>query len=182
MPSWLKKGLSPHHTALAMVGAKAGDLVAIVGAHDAPLAAEIARVTALTGQTIVCDSEDGAAERVDAAAADAGALVEFAPAPPTALPFDAASRDIVVVLSPLAELDEASQSAIVAEAVRVLRPGGRIVIVDGERKGGLLGGFRRGRPRLPSDAALRLLDRAGTRARRQLADVDGVAFYEGRRE
>ena len=62
----------------------------------------------------------------------------------------------------------------------MLRSGGRIVIVDGVRATGLFKP-RNVIPRLEKDDVLRALDRAGTRARRQLADVDGVAYYEARK-
>jgi len=181
MASWFRKGLSPYQTALAMVGAKAGDIVTIVGANDPVLAAEIARVTALTGQTVVCDAAEGAADRLSAAAADAGVLVEFLPAAATALPFEDGSCDIVLVMQSLAGLDDAARTSVMTEAVRVLRAGGRVVIMDGTKMSGPLASFRRTQPRVPSDVLLSLLERVQARARRQLADVEGVAFYEGRK-
>lgn len=179
--SWFNQGLPPHHTALAMVGAKAGDQVTIVGADDTALAAEIARVTALTGQTVVCADAAGADAQVNRAAADAGVLVEFIAAPPTALPFDAGSRDIAVIMIALASLEAPTQDAVLADAMRILRPGGRLVVLDGTRTTSVLGRLRTARRRLAAEDALRLLERAGGKARRQLADVDGVAYYEARR-
>ena len=50
----LKKSESSHATALAMVGAKAGQSVVVLGA-DGPLAAAIGLVTGLNGRTVVVD-------------------------------------------------------------------------------------------------------------------------------
>jgi hypothetical protein len=45
----LRAGPSPYHTAVAMVGARAGDRVLMIGADDADLAAHVALVTGLSG-------------------------------------------------------------------------------------------------------------------------------------
>ena len=177
MARWFRKGLSPHHTAIAMVGPKSGDRIVVVGAIDPDLAAGIALVTGLNGSTTVCDSDPAARERVDAAAARAGALVEFQEAPGPSLPIDDASHD-VVVLHASATPDTARLN--LGEPLRVLRPGGRIVIIDGVRAAGLFKS-RNAPSRRAKDDVLRALDEAGTRGRRQLADVDGVAYYEARK-
>jgi len=181
MPIWFRKGPSPHRTALAMIGAKAGDHVVIAGAHDPELAAAVARITGLNGQTTVFDDRAGAQQRIEAAARDAGALIDFEPAAAHSLPLDAAARDIVVLVTRLEPMDDARRLACVQEAIRVLRPGGRVIIVDGARRAGLSRVLPDHGSRLQSEDALALLERAGAKAKRQLADVDGVAFYEGRK-
>jgi ubiquinone/menaquinone biosynthesis C-methylase UbiE len=160
-----------------MVGPKAGDRIVVVGATDPDLAAEIALVTGLNGTTTVCDPDPAARERVDAAAAKAGALVEFQETSGPSLPVDDASHDVVVLL---AGRSSDAPRLDLEEPLRVLRSGGRIVIVDGVRTTGLFKP-RSVAPRLEKDDVLQALDRAGTRARRQLADVDGVAYYEARK-
>ena len=77
MPSWFRQGPSPHQTALAMIGAKAGHHVVIAGADDPDLAAALALVTGLNGQTLVVDERSDAEALVNAAAAKAGALMDF---------------------------------------------------------------------------------------------------------
>jgi ubiquinone/menaquinone biosynthesis C-methylase UbiE len=177
MAGWFRKGLSPHHTALAMIGARAGDRVVVLGANDAGLAAEVALVTGLNGTTTVC-GEDAARARVEDAAGDAGALVEFEAAPLSALPFENGSRDVAVLASGVAAQPPDERDAAVAEAMRVLRPGGRVVLIDRAKAGGL---FRSAAPRRPAADAIAILRRAGAGATRQLADVDGIAYYEGRK-
>jgi SAM-dependent methyltransferase len=176
MAAWFRKGLSRHQTAIAMVGPKPGDRIGIVSASDPDLAAEIALVTGLNGTTTVCDPDPDARARVETAAARAGALVEFEHIRDPSLPFADASQDVVVVMPTLA----GAATLDVREPLRTLRDGGRIIIVDGVRSTGMFRS-RAAHPRRPKDDVLRALEQAGTRARRQLADVDGVSYYEARK-
>jgi ubiquinone/menaquinone biosynthesis C-methylase UbiE len=177
MLNWFRKGLSPHQTALAMVGAKTGDQVVIVGAGDVDLSAQIALVTGLNGQTMVIDREETRA-RLEAAASRAGALVEFSAAPPSALPVRAGSVDVVVVTVGLAAVTPPERALAVAEAMRVLRPGGRTVVVEGVATKGSAGA---GSPDLPADDVLALLTKAGGKAVRTLATAGGRTYYEARK-
>jgi ubiquinone/menaquinone biosynthesis C-methylase UbiE len=176
-----RKGLPVHHTALAMVGAKAGQQVLVAGAGDVKLAAEIALITGLNGRTVVVDRGPDVAGRVEAAAAHAGALIEFVDAPLAMLPLDDASFDLAVVAAGLAARADDARRAIVGEAVRVVRPGGRVVLIEGARRAGLFGALRATSPALDEADARALLTRADTTAVRVLAHAEGVAFYEARK-
>ena len=180
MAGWFRKGLSRHHTAVAMIGAKAGDQVIVVGASDPELAGEVALVTGLNGTTMICDPEADARGRVETAAVAVGALIEFAAADPTSLPVAEESQDVVVLMNASTAVAQADLTGVLAHALRVLRPGGRVIVVDGTRPSGF---FRSGggTTRTPPDAVLSRLEQAGTKARRQLADVDGVSYYEARK-
>lgn len=180
MAGWFRKGLSRHHTAIAMIGPKPGDQVLVVGASDVELAAEVALVTGLNGTTTVCDPDASAQTRVETAAREAGALVDFATATPTTLPAAAESQDVVVLMNAAEAVANADAAVVLEHALRALRPGGRIIVVDGSRASGF---FRStsGAGRLPAQTILTRLEQAGTRARRQLADVDGVSYYEARK-
>ena len=178
--SLFRKGLSPHQTALAMVGAKPGSAVLVAGAGDLALVGEIALVTGLNGRTLVADPDPAAEARVNEAAGRAGALVEFLRAPLAMLPLDADTFD-VVVLPGLAAQAPADRAPVVAEACRVARPGGRLVIVVQERRPGVFGAWSAGTPTFDSATAIGLLTSAGARAARHLASQSGVAYYEGRK-
>jgi ubiquinone/menaquinone biosynthesis C-methylase UbiE len=180
MAGWFRKGLSRHHTAIAMIGSRAGDQVLVIGASDPALAAEVALVTGLNGTTTVTDPDTRARARVETAARDAGALVEFAPGTPTSLPVAEESQDVVVLMSSSDAVATTDATIVLAHALRALRPGGRVIIVDGARPSGF---FRSagGPARIPASAMLTRLEHAGTRARRQLADIDGVSYYEARK-
>jgi ubiquinone/menaquinone biosynthesis C-methylase UbiE len=173
----LRRGPSPHDTALAMVGVRAGDRVLVLGSADADLAAHIALVTGLNGSTTVADAAAGAAARVDAAAARAGALVEFANAAAGAVPFEPGTFDVAVIDRLLAPLSDADRAACATEALRVVRPGGRVIVIE---PGTPTGWFRAGaRPALSADQVGALLDKAGARRSRLLADANGRLFVEG---
>jgi ubiquinone/menaquinone biosynthesis C-methylase UbiE len=180
MAAWFRKGLSRHHTAIAMIGPKPGDQVLVVGASDPELAAEVALVTGLNGTTTVCDPDEHERGRVEAASREAGSLVEFATATPTSLPAADGSLDVVVLMNAAPAIAREDPSLVLEQALRTLRAGGRVILVDGARSSGL---FRSaaGATRLAPDLILARLEQAGTKARRQLADVDGVSYYEARK-
>ena len=177
----LKPGLPPHHVALAMVGAKAGQQVLFVGAQGPDLAAEVALVTGLNGRTVVVDRGPDVAGRVQTAAAKAGALVELLDAPLTMLPLDTDAFEVVVVHAGLAGRTPEVRDQVLAEAVRVAGPGRRILIIEGARRAGLFGLVPAKAPTLDEATGRALLERAGTLGPRLLADVDGIAFFEGRK-
>jgi len=130
---WFREGASPYHTALAMVGAKAGQRVVIIGPGSGPVAAELARVAGLNGRVLVVDRDPAAEAAVEAAAVKAGALVEFERAPSSMLPLDAEAFDIFVLHGELSARSQEDGRLAVAEARRVLRPGGALAIYTPNR-------------------------------------------------
>jgi arsenite methyltransferase len=171
----------PHRTAVSMVGARPGDSVLFCGSGRPDLSGAVAKVTGLNGQTAVVDRKDGAAKRVAAGARDAGALVDFEDAPLTMLPFDAGQWDAVVLPDGFAEL-AGKAASVLSEAVRVLRPGGRIVVLDRMSRPGLFGLFRTADgTAVPAETVTNALKAAGLRGVRVLAEVEGVRYTEGTR-
>ncbi len=181
MLKWFRKGPFPYQTALAMVGVRSGDLVIVVGAADPDLPAELALVTGLNGQTLVVDRAAGRRESVEAAARQAGALVDFAEAAPTSLPASAETIDILVIAVGLASLTTDERAASVNEAMRVLRPGGRVIVIEGGKTSRRAGRGQQQGPDLNADAILALLTGAGAKAVRTLATVGGVTYHEARK-
>lgn len=186
MFGWLKRGSSRPATAVAMIGPRAADAVLFQGSAEPAIAAAVGTVTRLNGRTVVV-GEDAAAEGgVTRAADEAGALLEFTAAPLDALPFDAGTFHVVVVPGPSAWPAD-RRAPRLAEAVRVLLPGGRIIAIDGGGPRGLTGGLAGGlKPagydrRLDPDAVTSLLLRAGLVAARKLADAEGTRYYEARK-
>jgi ubiquinone/menaquinone biosynthesis C-methylase UbiE len=167
-----------------MVAARAADSVAILGAPgpvEAALAGEIGLDTGLNGRTLVIDVGTEARARVEAAAAKAGALVEFEWAPVTMLPIDAGTFDVAVINRQLASLDGQNRVACCQEALRIIKnPNGRVVVIEGVRRPGLFGLFPTKLPGLPPEEVKDALTRAGAKAVRLLADVDGVVFFEAK--
>ncbi|GEM_PF-2643391 len=169
----------PEQSAVAMLGIKGGDTVLVAGAGHPDLAGAIGAVTGLNGQTTVVDNAEGAAGRVTKAAADAGALLEFVQAPLAMLPMDGHTFDVVILPIGLAALG-AQAPLVLGEAIRVVRPGGRIAVCEPLPRPGL---FRLAQTKPltdPKDVVARLTA-AGLRAARYLGSLDDIAYFEAAR-
>ena len=161
-----------------MIGAKAGGRVLVIGAANAALVAELALVTGLNGRTLVVDRSTQLREQVKAAAARAGALVDDEDAPPTMLPLDADTFDVVVIQQTLAAAPD--RTPIVAEAARVLRVGGRVIVIEGAPRAGVFGAIARSAaPKADSKTLLATMTAAGLKAVRVLSESEGVMYLEG---
>jgi ubiquinone/menaquinone biosynthesis C-methylase UbiE len=146
-----------------MAGIKIGDRLLVMGAADVPLAATLAQKTGLTGRACVVDAEQHIAGYA-AAIEGEGALIESIGSPWTSLPLEAASFDVVVMRNVLPSIDAARRAGAAAEALRVLRPGGRCIVIDDQKH------------ESTAEAALR---EAGFRGVRTLAARDKLMFVEG---
>ncbi len=168
----------PFAPAVAMLGVKGGDRVLFCGAGMPDLAGAVGVITSLNGQTTVVDRRAGADAKVAAAAAAAGGLVDFEDAPLTLLPFDTGHWDVAVITQGLRALDgQAAQ--VLSEAIRVVRPSGRIVVLDHVSRPGLFGLVRNADTSAePADKVVAVLGAAGLRAARLLAEVEGVRYFE----
>ena len=165
-------------TAVAMIDPRPGDAVLFVGAADPALAGECGAVAGLNGRTVVVDANASMAGRVEAAAVNAGALVEFTAAPPPTLPFATGTFSVVVVPD-LASWPDDQRQPRFTEVFRVAQPGARIVMLVARKRGVLWASTS---PQGPTrDQVLHLFTRAGAVAARELANTDGVAYYEGRK-
>lgn len=165
-------------TAVAMIDPRPGDAILFVGAGDPALAGECGAVAGLNGRTVVADKNASMASRVEAAAVNAGALVEFTAATPPTLPFATATFAVVVVPD-LASWPEDERQPRFAEVFRVAQPGARIVMLVTNKRS--LVWARASAPGLTRDQVLHLYTRAGAVAARELANTAGVAYYEGRK-
>jgi ubiquinone/menaquinone biosynthesis C-methylase UbiE len=169
----------PEQGAVAMLGIKPGDRVLLMGASRPALAGAIGHVTGLNGQTTVVDRVAGAPEAVATAAAEAGALVDFVSAPVTMLPTDSQTFDMAVLPAGFAALGVDAPS-VLAEAIRVVRPGGRISICEPLPREGLFRLAQTTPLTDPKDVVARLTA-AGLRAARYLGSLDGTAYFEAAR-
>jgi len=169
----------PDQGAVAMLGIKSGDRVLLLGASRPGLAGAIGRVTGLNGQTTVVDQVPGSEGRIALGAADAGALVDFVNAPTTMLPMDSQTFDMAVLPAGLAALGKEAPS-VLAEAIRVVRPGGRITICEPLPRPGLFRLAQNAPLTDPKDVVARLTA-AGLRAARHLGSLDGTAYFEAAR-
>lgn len=167
--------------AVSMAGVKLGDRLLMLGCGDPMLVAMLAVKTGLTGRAFATDVRPDLTARADAVAPREGALIETATAPWTALPLDPATFDVVVIQHVFPDLAEAERMACANEVHRVLRPGGRCLVIDPARARGLGGIAKRAaiNPEyVAKGGAIRVLEAAGFRATRVLAERDGLTFSE----
>jgi ubiquinone/menaquinone biosynthesis C-methylase UbiE len=179
---WLKKTAPTEPLAVSMAGVRLGDRLLVLGCADAVLVAQLAQKSGLTGTACAFDEDDGRAERAGHIVAREGALVETSAGPWTALPFEPAAFDVVVIRDVLASLDLHRRGGLVGEVLRVLRPGGRCLVIEGGGRGGLGALFQRrtvSAEYATSGGAERALASAGFRGVRTLAARAGFTFVEG---
>ena len=163
-----------------------GERVLQIGVDDPALAGALAAKVGLSGHAAIVAADAAAAERVRAGAAEAGGLADIHVAPLDQLPFDGAAFDAVIVHSRsglLQSVDQAQRVRVLAECRRVLRPGGRIVVIEAGERTGLTAMLRPGSKPDPAyeaqGGAMTALEGAGFRPVRLLADREGYRFVEG---
>jgi len=181
----LAKRDTPFQLVVGMTGVKLGDRVLQVGcAHGGRLAA-IAGKVGLSGRAVVIVADPASAARAEKASAQAGVLVEVETAPSTTLPVDDGSFDLAVVDdtgSAFSALSEADRAATIRELARIVRPGGRAMIIGVTPRKGLASLISKGAdtPSLAaSGEAVTALDAGGFRGSRTLAEREGLVFVEG---
>ena len=181
---FLKKS-DPYLLIVGMTGVKMGDRFVQVGcAHGGRMAAVAGKV-GLSGRAAVVAPDDSSAARARKAAEDAGVLVEVEVAPPSRLPLGDGEFDLAVVddtAGALGTLRAEDRVAAVRELVRVLSPGGRVLVVGASPRGGLgavLSRAQSGPPFVASGDATRALEADGFKSVRTLAEREGLVFVEG---
>ncbi len=174
-----RKATPPHQTALAMIGARAGDRLLAAGRPEPAVIAELARTTGLSGQTVLVSPP---AERrpYDKAAAEAGVLIEVVDAAPDphGLPATGGDHDVVVLHFDLTTLDAPTRDRLATSAFAAVRPSGRVVIIEGRPQ---TGWFSTRPASLTPDEVMAMLTRAGGIAARHLSTSDGVMYFEARK-
>ena len=176
-----RRGGTPHAFVVAMSGVQMGDQLLQIGCSDAGRLAAIAGKVGLSGRAVaaVTSEQDGA--RVTRAAAQAGVLVEVVVAPLSHLALEDGSFDLAVLDNAgglLAGLDDEARSAVVREALRVLRPGGRVMVVSPGTPQGLKALLGKRDAETPGFDPSPMLLAGGFAGARLLADKEGLVFVE----
>lgn len=164
-----------------MAGIKLGDRLLVVGCTDPLLLAQLAVKTGLTGRAFAVDEREPVVTAAADIAAREGALVETAAAPWNSLPVESDSFDVAVVRDVLPHLAAHRRSACIAEVGRVLRPGGRCLVIDGNVRKGLSALVTGGSD--PGDyhaqgGPVHVFTAQGFKAARILAEREGLVFAE----
>jgi SAM-dependent methyltransferase len=172
--------------AVAMSGVRMGERVLQIGIDNAALTGVLAAKPGLSGHAAIAVGDEASAKRAQSAAAEAGALADVSVTPLDALPYQSESFDSVVIHSVdglLASFDENHRVRVAQACHRVLRKGGRVLVIEaGPRKG--LAGLLRGGPKASSafeqgGGSAAMLKAAGFVAVRLLAAREGQSFTEG---
>ena len=128
---WLRGDPGRYELLTRMIGARLGDRVLSFGAGDPGLVAALAKVTGLSGRAVAHAASTDEAGRLEATAEAAGVLVEVIESPDDRLPFEEGDFDLVLV-----DAVSAPFAALLPEIRRVLRPGGRVVLVIRQKGAG----------------------------------------------
>jgi ubiquinone/menaquinone biosynthesis C-methylase UbiE len=167
--------------AVSMAGIKLGDRLLVVGCADPILIARLAIKTGLTGRALAVDEQEKAVTAAAEIAAREGALIETATAPWTTLPLEADSFDVVIVRDILPHLTTDTRSGCIREVLRVLRPGGRCLVIDGKGRTSIVSvvrGASGASDYAAADGPVHALTAQGFKAARILAERQGLVFAE----
>lgn len=173
---------SPFTLVVGMTGVKMGDRLVQIGCADAAQLAAVAAKVGLSGRAAAIVANPTAGARVERAAARAGVLVEVTVSPLTRLPVEDGVFDVAIVDDTAADFTHMSpddRRAIVRETLRVLRPGGRVMVLGAGVRTGLAAKLQQRGPDTISADPTPALQADGYRAVRVLAERDGLIFYEG---
>jgi ubiquinone/menaquinone biosynthesis C-methylase UbiE len=165
---------------VGMIGVKMGDRVAQIGCADGARLGAVAAKVGLSGRAVAIVPDAAAATRAQKGASQAGALVEVEIARPTRLPADDGAFDLALVDNTdgsFSALRPEDRVAAVRELLRILRPGGRVMVIGTAPRGGVGALLSRAQSGAPFDARPSL-EADGFRAARMLAERDGLAFVE----
>lgn len=152
---------------VAMTGVRMGERYLQVFCHDAALTRGLATKTGLSGVAALAATDESQAKQARKAADKAGVLIDIKVTAPQDLSWDDGAFDMVVVDNTgggFRSLSEEARSLSLADALRVLRPGGRIEFIERADEHGEVTEWLTG---------------AGFRPVRTLAERDGFRFVEG---
>jgi ubiquinone/menaquinone biosynthesis C-methylase UbiE len=182
-----KSSVGAEPLAVTMSGVRLGERALQVGIDDPKILGAIAAKTGLTGQAAVVVADESSAGAARSALADAGGLGDVhVVGNLQPLPFGDEAYDLVVVHAArgrLATLARDARERLLAECRRVLRGGGRVLILEAGSPTGLrslLGGGGGTHPQYEATGgSSAALIASGFRAVRTLGDRQGYRFIEG---
>jgi len=176
-----RRGGDAHALVVGMSAVKLGEQFAQIGCTSGPRLAAIAKRVGLSGRAVAVVADDASAARVRSGAAHAGVLVEIEIGTPTRLPLEDGALDLVIVdetAGVFASASDADRRGSVHEILRVLRPGGRVLVMSAGPRTGLVARLSGAAGAPPLDV-MPILSDGGFKSTRLLAERDGLVFVEG---
>ena len=143
--------------------------------------AAVAAKVGLSGRAVAIVPDEASAARARKGAADAGVLVEVETAPPTRVPLADEEIDLAVIDETgclLRTLQSNDRLVAVREVLRILRPGGRVLVVGTAPPSGIGAWLTRAPGTPPFDPSPEL-QAGGFKSVRTLAEREGLVFIEG---
>jgi ubiquinone/menaquinone biosynthesis C-methylase UbiE len=169
--------------AVAMSGVRMGERLLQVGMDDPAIAAALAAKPGLSGESTIVVTDDATAVAVRRAIGETGALVTVRVHTLDSLPFGERAFDVAVVHDRTGRLGgvENAGKRVLQECLRVIRAGGRVVVLERGAPSGLAKLLARKdiERHGHTDDTVRGLETAGFRAVRVLGDRDNYRFVEG---
>ncbi len=185
LPNPFARKSDPHLLAVSMTGVKMGDRVAFVGCAQGGRLAAIASKVGLSGRAVAVVPDERTAGLVRRAAEQFGVLVEIQVTSLLHMPLEDGSIDLAVVddtAGLFGGMAAGDLAAAVREVVRVLRPGGRVILIGAASPTGLAALLARAPASPPfaaSGEANLALSENGFSIVRSLAEREGLVFVEG---
>lgn len=164
---------------VTMAAVNLGERMLSVGVRDPALTARLAIKAGLTGRACIVHDHQEALAAAAAEIEREGALIEPVEAPYGMWPFDAGSFDVVVIADLLTTLTTGVRARCLADVLRVLRPGGRTIVLERARRGGFGALLHRDSTDPSYAGAAKALADEGFAAVRQVAEAEGMAYVEG---
>jgi ubiquinone/menaquinone biosynthesis C-methylase UbiE len=162
---------------VTMVGVKLADRVLVIGCGDPRFIAALAIKAGLTGRTCAVDRSEALVREAERVTLAEGALVELAVANGPTLPYDAGAFDVVVLRDVMRQADAGERQHLGAESGRVLRPGGRCMVIDGQGAHRMFERRHAPNPEAVRDLTAALIS-AGFVAVRELAERERLLLLE----
>jgi ubiquinone/menaquinone biosynthesis C-methylase UbiE len=167
---------------VTMAAVKLGDRFLSVGVGDPALVGLLSAKAGVSGTACAVDADEAAVAKAAAAIERDGALAEVTRALWGLWPYGDGSFDVALIRDLLPTLAPDERMRTLWEVVRVLRPGGRALVIEPAPRGGfgaMLSRQTMNADYLAAGGPVQALKDAGFAAVRVLAEVDGTSYVEG---
>lgn len=165
--------------AIAMSGVRLGERLLQIGIDTPLVTSLLAAKPGLSGESSLVVVDEATAARARKVVSESGALVNVSVHALDALPFNDSSFDLIVLHNRTGQLTSYINDRALGECRRVLRSGGRVVVIERGAPSGLSAIFQTRPEDGQSEGTVRALEGAGFRAARMLGDREGYRFVEG---